>query len=411
MRGPAADGDRLWRSLMDMALVGATPDGGCRREALTAEDRAGRDVFVRWAEEAGCDVTIDVAGNIFARWAGDGEGAAPALAAGSHLDTQPNGGRFDGVFGVLAALEAVRTLRDHGVRTRAPLDVVVWANEEGARFPWSCSGSACFTGALALDEARELRDAAGLRYGDELVRNGIAGDAPLGGRPLAAYLEAHIEQGPVLERHHTTIGVVTGIQGYRWWELVIEGVDAHAGPTPMEGRRDALLGAAAVVQLANRLALSVPNARATVGELDVHPNAHSVVPGRVRLVLDLRHPDLEALDHLQATVRAECERVLSEAGLGFGWRSLYGRPPIPFDGRCCAALEAAARSRGYTCERLYSGAGHDAGFLAAATPTAMLFIPCENGISHNPAESATPEHVSAGAQVLLDTLLELDHAS
>ena len=290
---PRANARRLWDSIAEMGEIGATGNGGCRRLVLTDEDRRARDLFVSWCEEAGCEITIDRVGNIFARRAG-ADPSRPGVASGSHLDTQPHGGRFDGVFGVLAALEVIRGLNDAGIRTRAPIDAVVWSNEEGVRYHHAMLGSGVFCGAYDLDAVLASQDAQGKRYGDELERIGYAGETRPGARALDCFLEAHIEQGPILEREGKTIGLVDRVQGGRWFAVTVSGADGHAGTTPMDLRHDALAGAAEMVLELERIGRRSPeDSRLTVGRLDVVPNATSTIPGRVGFSIDLRNPSRE----------------------------------------------------------------------------------------------------------------------
>ena len=394
--GYAVQGDRLWSDLMAMAEVGATPAGGSRRLALTDEDRAGRELFASWAREAGLELRADRGGNLFARRAGS-DPDRPAVMAGSHLDTQPDGGRFDGVFGVLAALEAVRALNDAGVSPAAPIDVVDWTNEEGGRFPRFCTGSAVYAGVMTLDEARALQAFDGPHYGDELDRLALAGDEEPGSVPAAAYLELHIEQGPKLERAGVPLGIVQGIRGIRQVPIEVVGHEAHSG-SPMEGRQDALRKAARVVEALAALAeadQSEPSI--TVGRFEVEPNAPSVVPGRVRMVADVRGGGLEDPTDL-------VERVRAAAGDAQVGEPFFQYGPVHFDESLLALLRECAP--GETME-MVSPAGHDAGWVARKVPTAMLFVPCRRGLSHHPDEWAEPEHLELATRVLADALERL----
>jgi N-carbamoyl-L-amino-acid hydrolase len=400
------DGDRLWQSLMEMARIGATPKGGCCRVALTDLDRQGRDLFTTWCQDAGCEVRVDAIGNMFARRPGTDPDALP-VGTGSHLDTQPTGGKFDGVFGVLAGLEVIRTLNDANVTTRAPVEVLVWTNEEGARFPPAMLGSGVFVGEFDLAAARETVDRDGIKLGDALDAIGYAGELPPGHQKYDAFFEAHIEQGPILEARERTIGIVTGVQGIRWYDVTITGAEAHAGPTPMDMRADALLGASALVIGANALALSnPPNGRATVGELHVSPSSRNTVPGTVSLTIDLRHPDAGTLDAMHAALEALCIRIADEQGLSVDLRSIWLSPPVAFDSACVDAVRGAADATGQVAMDIVSGAGHDAVYMSRVAPTAMIFVPCEGGISHNEIENATSSDLEAGANVLLHAMLE-----
>ncbi|HYE48683.1 MAG TPA: Zn-dependent hydrolase [Azospirillaceae bacterium] len=397
----AINGQRLWDSLMEMARIGATPKGGVCRLALTDLDRESRDLFVRWCEAAGCTVTVDAIGNIFARRPGRND-ALPPVLMGSHLDSQPTGGKFDGVYGVLAGLEVVRTLNDLGYQTEAPLEVVCWTNEEGSRFAPAMVASGVFAGAFSLEYGLSRKDLDGKTMGEELARIGYAGDAPIGGRPLGAYFEAHIEQGPILEAEEKTVGVVTDCQGQRWYEITFTGQEAHAGPTPMNRRRDALLGAARVVQEVNRIGLShAPLACATVGLVQVHPNSRNVIPGRVFFTVDFRHPDDAVLKAMNDELEAAVARIAAETGLESQFEQIWYYAPVKFDAACVAAVRGAVEELGYSHRDMVSGAGHDACYLARVAPTSMIFIPCVDGISHNEVEHAHPEWVEAGANVLL----------
>ncbi|WP_312130145.1 Zn-dependent hydrolase [Diaphorobacter nitroreducens] len=398
------DGARLWQSLMDLARIGGTPKGGVCRIALTDLDRQGRDLFVQWAREAGCSIRIDAIGNIFARRAGADDSLAPVMT-GSHIDTQPTGGKFDGNYGVMAGLEVVRTLNAAGVRTRAPIEVAVWTNEEGSRFVPVMMGSGVFAGAFTLEHALAQRDAQGVSVAEALATIGYAGQA--GAAPaVGAYFEAHIEQGPVLENHERVIGVVQAALGQRWYDVTVQGMEAHAGPTPMELRQDALLAASALVAEVNRIALDrLPHARGTVGSLEVHPNSRNVIPGRVKLSVDLRAPDDAQLLDMDAALRAACARIAAERGLAIDVEQVVYFPPQPFTPHLVEAVRANAADLGYSSMDVVSGAGHDAVYVARVAPAAMIFVPCADGISHNEIEDADPAHLEAGCNVLLRAML------
>jgi N-carbamoyl-L-amino-acid hydrolase len=399
------DGARLWTSLMAMAEIGATAKGGVCRLALTDEDKAARDLFVRWCEAAGCTVTVDRIGNIFARRPGR-RPDLPPVATGSHLDSQPTGGKFDGAYGVLAGLEVIRALNDAGYETEAPVELVMWTNEEGARFAPAMIASGVFGGAFALDYALARADPEGRSIGEELKRIGYAGQAPVGGRSFASFFECHIEQGPILEAEGKTIGVVTGAQGQRWYEVAVTGMEAHAGPTPMARRKDALVGAARMVEAVNRLGLeNQPNACATVGMLEVRPNSRNTIPGQVFFTVDLRHPDVATLAGMDAELRRSFAEIAETTGLTLAVEEIWSFPPTPFDVDCVAAVRDTAARAGYSHCDIVSGAGHDACYVARVAPTAMIFVPCENGISHNEIESATEEDLAAGCQVLLQAVV------
>ncbi len=405
MRNIRIDGDRLWRSLMEMAEVGATDKGGNCRLALSDLDKQGRDLFVEWCNEAGCTVEVDAVGNIFARREG-ADATLPPVMAGSHLDTQPTGGRFDGVLGVLAGLEAIRTLNDHAVKTAAPIEVVCWTNEEGSRFSPAMMGSGVYAGVFDLGDIKAARDVDGLVLGSELARIGYDGDRPATGHEAGAYFELHIEQGPILEAEEKTIGVVTAAQGQRWYEVTVTGRESHAGPTPMPVRRDALLGASRVVGEVNRIGHAhAPNACATVGHMRVSPNSRNVIPGSVFLTVDFRHPEEATLLKMDAELKAFATAAADETRVEIDVVDFWDFPPTPFDPACVAAVAEGAEAHGLDHMEIVSGAGHDAVFMAGIAPTGMIFVPCEDGISHNEIENATPEDCEAGCNVLLHALL------
>lgn len=398
------DGARLWQSLMDLAQIGATPKGGVCRIALTDLDRQGRDLFVQWARGAGCSIRVDAIGNIFARRAGQDDNLPPVMT-GSHIDTQPTGGKFDGNYGVLAGLEVVRTLNAASVRTRAPIEVAVWTNEEGSRFVPVMMGSGVFAGAFTLEHALAQRDAQGVSVGEALASIGYAGQ--LGPAPaVGSYFEAHIEQGPVLENHARVIGVVTAALGQRWYDVTVQGMEAHAGPTPMELRRDALLAASELVLEVNRIAVQrAPHARGTVGTMELFPNSRNVIPGRASLSVDLRAPDDAQLLDMDAALRAACARIATERSLQVTVEQVVYFPPQPFTPQLVQAVRANADDLGYSSMDVVSGAGHDAVYLARVAPAAMIFVPCDDGISHNEIENAAAEHLEAGCNVLLRAML------
>ena len=406
-RAPAIDGDRLWRSLAELARIGATPKGGVRRLALTGDDRRARETFARWAGAAGCAVSVDAIGNMFARRSGRDDSLAPVVA-GSHLDSQPTGGKYDGSYGVLAALEVVRALNDSGAETLRPVEVANWTNEEGARFPPAMMGSAVHAGLLGLEAALAQPEAGGGEtVGEALAAIGGAGGAAPGGRDFHACFEAHIEQGPVLETEGVSIGIVTGIQGILWFDCEILGAESHAGTTPMEARRDALAGAARIVAAAERIARARgPDGRATVGEFRAFPNSRNTVPGRVALGVDLRHPDAAALDAMAVELEAALAALRRKRSLEARMTEIWRSPPIAFDAGCMDAVRRAADSLGAASRRIVSGAGHDAGSLARVCPVGMIFVPCRGGVSHNEAESMTADHAALGAEVLLRAIVE-----
>lgn len=399
------DGDRLWQSLMRMAEIGATGHGGCCRLALSDEDKAGRDLFVEWCRGAGCDIRVDRLGNIFARRPG-ADPKLPPIATGSHLDTQPHGGKYDGAYGVLAGLEVIRTLNDHGIDTAAPVEVIVWTNEEGARFAPSMIASGVFAGSYDAEFALACRDGGGRTIGEELERIGYAGDETCGEHPLGAFFEAHIEQGPILEREEKTIGVVTGVQGLRWYDADVYGQDAHSGSTPMTGRRNALVGSAEMLQAIDALAHSFsPDAVATVGQLDVSPNSRNTIPGHVHFTIDARHPEADILAKMDEQLRRACDEIAGRHVLECSIEQVAHTPPVVFDESCVRAVFEASQSLGLSNRPIRSGAGHDACHISRVAPTGMIFVPCAGGLSHNEEESATPADLEAGCNVLLHAML------
>ena len=402
------DGDRLWRSLMEMAQIGATAKGGCNRQALTDEDKVGRDLFADWCREVGCSVSVDAIGNMFARRSGRDDSLPPILA-GSHLDTQPTGGKFDGVYGVLAGLEVLRTLEENGIETESPVEVAAWTNEEGSRFSPAMIGSGVWAGVLDLDKAYAITDKAGKSLGDELERIGYRGELAASARPLKAAFEVHIEQGPILERENLQIGVLTGIQGLRWYDLVIDGDACHAGPTPMETRRDPFMAAAPIIEGCYRLAEQyAPWGRATFGDIRAEPGSRNTVPERLVVNVDLRHPDADVLDRMDAAFRELVERECGQRELGYEVNEAWHMPVTRFAPQCVDAVREATAMLGYSSMEMVSGAGHDSLYIASVAPTSMIFVPCENGLSHNELENADPADLEAGCNVLLHAMLALD---
>ncbi len=399
------DGARLWDSLMEMARIGATEKGGVNRLALTDLDRDSRDLFTQWCEAAGCTVSVDAIGNMFARRPGRNNDLAPVMT-GSHLDSQPTGGKFDGAFGVLAGLEVVRALNDADFETEAPVEIVVWTNEEGSRFAPAMIGSGAFAGVFELDSALATTDGDGLTMGEELERIGYKGEG-CGDHPATAYFEAHIEQGPILEDTEKTIGIVSGAQGQRWYEITVTGRESHAGPTPMAVRRDALVGAASIVTAVNRIGHEFqPGACATVGMIESRPNSRNVIPGEVFLTVDLRHPDDDRLAAMNDALREAAEAAADANTLKLDFNQIWSCPATVFDADCVGAVRKGADIGGYASMDIVSGAGHDAIYMARVAPTGMIFVPCEDGISHNEIENATPEDIAAGCQVLLHAMLD-----
>jgi N-carbamoyl-L-amino-acid hydrolase len=402
------DGDRLWESLMQLARVGATPRGGVKRLALTELDKQGRDLVVGWGKAIGLAVTVDKIGNIFMRRAGKEPHAAPVVS-GSHIDTQPTGGRFDGNFGVLAALEVLGTLDDHNIQTLAPIEVAIWTNEEGSRFVPVMMGSGVFCGAFSLDLAYAAKDIDGLTVREELERIGYIGAEHPGDHPIEAYFEAHIEQGPVLEDANVVIGVVPAVLGLAWYDCVVTGMEAHAGPTPMHLRKDALQVATGIMQKVVAVALRYqPYGRGTVGMVQVFPNSRNVIPGKVTFSIDLRNVDETSLSAMCGEIEAFVTLVAKESGLAVSLNRVSYFPPCPFDSRCIDSVRTAISTFGYSSMDVVSGAGHDAIYAARVVPAGMIFVPCKDGISHNETEDARPEHLTAGCNVLLHAIL--DHA-
>ncbi len=400
------DGDRLWQSLMELAEIGATPKGGVCRLALTDLDRQGRDLVLKWAREAGMTVTIDRIGNGFMRRAGRDD-ALPPIMTGSHIDTQPTGGKFDGNYGVLAGLEVVRTLNDHGIRTEAPIEVAFWTNEEGSRFVPVMMGSGVFAKAFTLEKAYAATDTEGRSVKDELERIGYVGAQEPGDHPIGAYFETHIEQGPVLEDHDKTIGVVSGVLGIRWYDCTVTGMEAHAGPTPMALRKDALQVATVLMQEVVACAhRHPPHGRGTVGMVQVHPNSRNVIPGRVKFSIDLRNATDDLVDAMDADIRGVAERLAAQSGLAIAIEQVSHYKAQVFHPDCVAAVDRATRKLGYSSMPAVSGAGHDAVYVAQLAPAGMIFIPCKDGISHNEIEDAKPEHIAAGCNVLLHAILD-----
>jgi beta-ureidopropionase / N-carbamoyl-L-amino-acid hydrolase len=414
MRNVRVNGERLWASLMELARIGATPKGGVCRLAASDLDAEARRLFIRWCEEAGCIVRVDRIGNIFARRQGR-DPSLPPVMTGSHLDTQPTGGKFDGAYGVMAALEVVRTLNDLGWETTAAVEIIAWTNEEGSRFSPAMVGSGVFAGVFDLPYGLGRPDnttGAGVTLGAELERIGFAGPEPVGGRRVAAYFEAHIEQGPILEAAGKPIGVVIGAQGQRWYEVTVTGQEAHAGPTPMPRRRDALVGAARMIDMVNRIGHAhAPDACATVGFVQVSPNSRNTIPGRVFFTVDFRHPEDAVLTAMDRELRQACAEAAAAVGLGVEVSEFWYFPPTPFHPDLVAAVRNAAAAQGYPHQDIISGAGHDAVYMARVAPTAMIFVPCVDGISHNEIEEAKPGDLTAGCNVLLNAVLKQANAA
>jgi beta-ureidopropionase / N-carbamoyl-L-amino-acid hydrolase len=399
---------RLWNTLMETAQFGATAKGGIKRLTLTDGDRRVRDWFRAAAGAIGCTVTVDEIGNMFARRAGRNPGLAP-ICMGSHLDTQPTGGKFDGTLGVLGALEAMRTLHESRYETNAPIEIVNWTNEEGSRYAPAMLASGVFVGVFTPDYAFAREDRDGKRFGDELDRIGYRGSEKAGARKLGAMFELHIEQGPILEHEGRMIGVVTGVQGMRWYEVTVTGQDAHTGATPMNLRRNALLGAARAIDAIDAIAAEfAPQAVATVGLIENRPNSRNVIPGEVFFTVDLRHPDDDVVERMEARMRSLLPAILDPLKLTYEEKRIWMAPAVKFAPELIQCVRRAAEKAGYATRDIVSGAGHDAAYIARVAPTTMIFVPCLGGISHNEAESTTHAEYAAGVQVLLNAVLEYD---
>lgn len=399
-----ANGARLLDSLHAMARIGATPAGGVCRLALSETDRLGRDCFADWCRTAGMSVSTDEIGNLYARRAAR-NAALPPVLVGSHLDSQPQGGRFDGVFGVLAALEVVRSLNDLHIETERAIEIVSWTNEEGARFSPAMMGSAVFTGDMSLSDALAACDRDGVSVAAALDAIGARGTRRAAAQPIDAYFEAHIEQGPILEAEALQIGVVSGGQAIRWFDIEVTGVAAHAGTTPVAMRRDALFACATLIaRIEAALGRRQPQALATIGEIGVSHGSYNTIPASVRFTLDLRHPDDAAIADFEAEVRTLCEALARERGVRVAIEPVWVSPATPFDPACVELVEAATRELGYSHRRMVSGAGHDAIQIARHHPTAMVFIPCVGGLSHNEAEDVLPDDACRGVDVLLNAV-------
>ena len=405
------NGQRLWDSLMEMAQIGATPKGGCNRQTVTDLDRQGRLLFKRWCEAIGCTVSVDEMGNMMALRPGK-RADLPPVVVGSHLDTQPTGGKFDGVAGVLSGLEVLRTLHDLGYETDHPVMVVNWTNEEGSRFSPAMMASGVWAGAFTRDWAYGRTDRDGKVFGEELARIGFKGELPCQPQSWKCHLELHIEQGPVLEAENKTIGVVTGGQGIRWLDVTITGKESHAGSTPMPRRKDALVAAAKVIAALDGIAREqAPYGVTTVGDIRIAKPSRNVIPGEVTFTVDMRHPDGAVIDVMEERLRAVVAEACARDGLPYVCDRIWYFPPVAFDPTCIAAVRAAAEAEGYEWREIVSGPGHDSCYTARHVPTSMIFIPCKDGLSHNEEEWAEPEHVEAGGNVLLHAVLQMAKAA
>jgi N-carbamoyl-L-amino-acid hydrolase len=406
MRNLAINAERLWGEIMETAAIGGTPKGGICRLTLTDLDRQVRDWFKVRAEQLGCRVIVDDMGAMFARR--DGIANVPPIAFGSHLDTQPTGGKFDGVLGTLAALEALRTLVEAGYETYAPIEVVNWTNEEGSRFAPAMVSSGVFAKVLEKDWAQSRQDRDGMTFAAALDAIGYRGPERCGDHPLSAFFELHIEQGPILEAEGKDIGVVTGVQAMRWYEVTVTGQDTHTGTTPMHLRKNALLGAARLIDAVDAIGRKHAPGVATVGRIENRPNSPNVVPGEVFFMVDQRHPDGGALDAMEADFSAALPAICEPLGLGVAMQRIWDQPEVRFDADCVAAVRRAAELTGYSSRDIVSGAGHDAAYVSRVAPAAMIFVPCRGGISHNEAEFSSKEQCAKGAQVLLQAVLDYD---
>lgn len=398
--------DRLWDSLMQMAKIGPGIAGGNNRQTVTDADGEGRHLFKRWCEAAGLDVGVDQMGTMFARREGTDPDALPVYV-GSHLDTQPTGGKFDGVLGVLGGLEVIRSLNDLGIRTKHPIVVTNWTNEEGARFAPAMMASAVFAGIITQDYAYSRTDAKGKRFGDELERIGWRGDEPVGTRQMKAFFELHIEQGPILEDEDIDIGVVTHGQGLKWLQVTLTGREAHTGSTPMPKRRNAGLGMARVIELVHEVAMDYqPEAVGAVGHMEAYPNSRNIIAGKTVFTVDIRSPDKVVLDEMDMRVRHGVELICEALDIEFEIEQVGHFDPVTFDAGCVKAIRDAAERLGYSHRNIVSGAGHDACWINRVAPTAMVMCPCVDGLSHNEAEEITREWAGAGCDVLFHAVVE-----
>lgn len=398
--------DRLWGSLMEMAKIGPGVAGGNNRQTLTDEDGEGRALFQRWCEEAGCSMGLDQMGNMFARREGTDPDALPVYV-GSHLDTQPTGGKYDGVLGVLAGLEIIRTLNDLGVKTKHPIVATNFTNEEGTRYAPAMLSSGVFAGIHTQDWAYDRVDAEGKTFGDELKRIGWRGEEEVGARKMHAFFELHIEQGPILEAEGKDIGVVTHGQGLSWTQVTVTGKDSHTGSTPMPLRKNAGLGMARILEKVEEIAWShAPHAVGAAGHIDVYPNSRNVIPGKVVFTVDFRSPELAVIEDMEARLRVEGQKIADDMGMEIAFEKVGGFDPVAFDESCVSAVRDAAERLGYSHMNLISGAGHDACWINRVAPTAMVMCPCVDGLSHNEAEEISKEWAQAGTDVLMHAVVE-----
>jgi N-carbamoyl-L-amino-acid hydrolase len=400
------NGDRLWESLMEMAKIGPGIAGGNNRQTLTDEDAEGRTLFQKWCEDAGCTMGLDQMGNMFATRPGLDPEALPVYV-GSHLDTQPTGGKYDGILGVLGGLEIIKTLNDLNIKTKHPIVVTNWTNEEGTRYAPPMLASGVFGGVHTQEWAYDRVDADGKRFGDELVRIGWRGDEKVGERKMHAFFELHIEQGPILEAENKDIGVVTHGQGLSWTEITIIGKDSHTGSTPMHMRKNAGLAMARILENVDEIALShAPHAVGAAGHIDVYPNSRNVIPGKVVFTVDLRSPELAVIDDMEQRLRSGAKKICDDMGLEVSFEKVGGFDPVTFDEKCVSSIRNAAERMGYSHMNIISGAGHDACWINGVAPSAMVMCPCVDGLSHNEAEDISKEWAVAGADVLMHAVIE-----
>ena len=400
------NGDRLWDSLMEMAKIGPGIAGGNNRQTLTDEDAEGRTLFQNWCESAGCTMGLDQMGNMFATRPGSDPEALPVYV-GSHLDTQPTGGKYDGILGVLGGLEIINTLNDLNIKTKHPIVVTNWTNEEGTRYAPPMLASGVFGGVHTQEWAYDRVDADGKRFGDELVRIGWRGDEKVGERKMHAFFELHIEQGPILEAENKDIGVVTHGQGLSWTEITIIGKDSHTGSTPMHMRKNAGLAIARILENVDEIALShAPHAVGAAGHIDVYPNSRNVIPGKVVFTVDLRSPELAVIDDMEQRLMSGAKKICDDMGLEVSFEKVGGFDPVTFDEKCVSSIRNAAERMGYSHMNIISGAGHDACWINGVAPSAMVMCPCVDGLSHNEAEDISKEWAVAGADVLMHAVIE-----
>ncbi|RWC58015.1 Zn-dependent hydrolase [Mesorhizobium sp.] len=398
--------DRLWDSIMEMAKIGPGIAGGNNRQTVTDEDGEGRHLFKRWCDAAGLEMGVDEMGTMFARREGS-DPSLPPVYVGSHLDTQPTGGKYDGVLGVLGGLEVVRSLNDLGIKTRHPIVVTNWTNEEGARFAPAMMASGVFAGVLDQADVYGHVDKQGKKFGEELERIGWKGTEKVGDRKIHAFFELHIEQGPILEDEGIDIGVVTHGQGLKWLQVTLIGKEAHTGSTPMPKRRNAGLGMARVIELVHEIAMDYqPDAVGAVGHMEVYPNSRNIIAGRTVFTIDIRSPEKEVLDAMDGRIREGIDTICEALDIRYEIEQVGAFDPVTFDAGCVRAIRDAAERLGYSHRNIVSGAGHDACWINRVAPTAMVMCPCVDGLSHNEAEEITKEWASAGADVLFHAVVE-----